>query len=220
MEAHGTAGWRLVVSDLDGTLVSGTALAHLGTCLGRVPALPDVETGLARRRLTDREVAEAFAPSYAGVRVSEAVAAMSSITALTDVESGVALLRQRGVETLIATVSWRFAAQTLAERWGFSGAHGAELEVDQESGSFTGRVARHFAPDDKVSAVEAHCRRSGFGLDAVVAIGDGRSDLPLFRAAGFSVALNASRDARACADVSVDSTSFLTALRAVPALLS
>ena len=53
-----------------------------------------------------------------------------------------------------------------------------------------------------------------------MAIGDGRSDLPLFAAAGFSLALNASREVREAASTSVTATSFLTALEAVPGLLA
>ena len=42
----------------------------------------------------------------------------------------------------------------------------------------------------------------------------------MFHAAGFSVGLNASPAAREAASVSVDSHSFLDALRAVPGLLN
>jgi hypothetical protein len=42
----------------------------------------------------------------------------------------------------------------------------------------------------------------------------------LFRAVGYSVALNASSDARSAASVAVDGASFLAALRAVPDLLT
>ena len=68
--------------------------------------------------------------------------------------------------------------------------------------------------------VAEHCRRLGIGMEQVVAIGDSRSDLPLFAATGFSVALNASSEARSAACVAVDDTSFLAALRAVPDLLA
>jgi phosphoserine phosphatase len=97
---------------------------------------------------------------------------------------------------------------------------GAELELNQSSGAFTGRIARHFAPDDKVAFVAEHCRRTGIAMEQVVAIGDSRSDLPLFEAVGFSVALNATSDARAAATVAVDDPSFLAALRAVPGLIA
>jgi len=100
---------------------------------------------------------------------------------------------------------------------------GADLVVQQRTpdatGLFTGRVSRHYEPEDKVTFVAEQCQRLGVGLDQVVAIGDGRSDLPLFHSVGFSVAINASSEARAAASATVDSQSFLDALTAVPGLL-
>ncbi len=212
--------WRLVVSDLDGTLVMGTtALTHLSAWIGHEPIVEGPEDSFARSEISDREVAERYAPFYKGVALTDAVEVMSRIPSIDDIGLGVAMLRQRSVEVFIATVSWSFAARALADLWGFSQVCGADLELDRASGRFTGRVARHFEPEDKVAFVAEHCRRAGIGMEQVVAIGDSRSDLPLFRAVGFSVALNASSDARAAASTTVGETSFLAALHAVPDLL-
>ena len=212
--------WRLVVSDLDGTLVTGTtALNHLGAWIGHEAIVDGLEDKFARGEVSDREVAEGYAPFYEGVALADAVEVMSRIPSIDDIGLGVAMLRQRAVNAFIATVSWSFAAQALADLWGFTQVCGADLELDGASGLFTGRVARHFEPEDKVAYVAEHCRRAGIGMDQVVAIGDGRSDLPLFRAVGFSVALNASSEARAAASITVEETSFLAALHAVPHLL-
>ncbi len=212
--------WRLVVSDLDGTLVTGTtAVNHLGAWIGHEAILEGLEDKFARGEVSDREVAQAYAPFYAGVTLADAVEVMSRIPSIDDIGLGVAMLRQRTVEAFIATVSWSFAARALADLWGFTQVCGADLELDGASGLFTGRVARHFQPEDKVAYVAEQCRRAGIGMGQVVAIGDGRSDLPLFRAVGFSVALNASSEARAAASITVEETSFLAALHAVPHLL-
>lgn len=211
--------WRLVVSDMDGTLVRGTtALAHLGAWMGQEPVIEGLGDKLARGEVSDRQVADCHARFYRGVAVADAVGAISGIPSIGDIGLGVAMLRQRSVEAFIATVSWSFAARGLADLWGFSQVCGADLELDQSSGLFTGRISRHFAPEDKAAFVAEHCRRVGIGMEQVVAIGDSRSDLPLFRAVGFSVALNASSDARATASTAVDGPSFLAALHAVPGL--
>lgn len=165
-------------------------------------------------------MAETYALSYQGVALADAAKEMSRIASIEDIAAGVAMLRRRSVEAIIATVSWSFAARALADMWGFSQVCGADLELDEASGRFTGRVARHFRPDDKAAFVEQHCQRAGIGMDQVVAIGDSRSDLPLFEAVGFSVALNATQDARAAATVAVDGPSFIMALQAVPELSS
>jgi len=56
-------------------------------------------------------------------------------------------------------------------------------------------------------------------MEQVVAIGDGFSDLPLFSVVGFSVALNASPEARAAASATVAGRSFVDALAVVPGLI-
>lgn len=212
--------WRLLVSDMDGTLVSGTtALAHLSTRLGHEPIIEGLEEQLARGRISDREVAETYALSYRGVALADAAGEMTRIPCIADITAGVTRLQHRSVDAVIATVSWSFAAAALADLWGFSTSCGVDLELDVASGRFTGRVARHFRPEDKAAFVQQHCQRSGIGMHQVVAIGDSRSDLPLFQTVGFSVALNATPEARSAATISIDSPSFLEALDAVPGLL-
>ncbi len=165
--------WRLVVSDLDGTLVTGTtALNHLGTWIGHEAIVEGLEDKFTRGEVSDREIAEGYAPFYGGVALADAVEVMSRIPSIDDIGLGVAMLRQRSVEAFIATVSWSFAAQALADLWGFTQVCGADLELDGASGLFTGRVARHFEPEDKVAYVAEHCRRAGIGMDQVVAIGE------------------------------------------------
>jgi phosphoserine phosphatase len=212
--------WRLVVADLDGTLVVGTTAAvHLDGWIGHGHVIQDFERLFASGELTNTEVADRYAPFYQGIALAEAAAAMAQIPSLEDIALGVSLLNRCGIEAVIATAGWSFAARALADLWGFADVRGVDLEVDDETGLFTGRVGRHCEPEDKVTFVAERCLRLGVGLDQVVAVGDGRSDLPLFDAVGFSVAINASPAVQAAASTSVDSLSFIDALVAVPGLL-
>lgn len=75
--------WRLVVSDLDGTLVTGTtALNHLGAWIGHEAIVEGLEDKFTRREVSDREIAEGYAPFYGGVALADAVEAAAP-TALT-----------------------------------------------------------------------------------------------------------------------------------------
>jgi phosphoserine phosphatase len=210
----------LVVADLDGTLVTGTtACVHLDDWIGHGPVIEDLERRFASGEITNTQVAESYAPFYRDIALADATAVMAQIPSLDDIALGVSLLGRRGIEAVIATVSWSFAAAALADLWGFTRVRGADLEVDDATGRFTGRVSRHCEPEDKVTFVAEQCQRLGVGPDQVVAIGDGRSDLPLFHSVGFSVAINASSEVQAAASASVDSQSLLAALTAVPGLL-
>lgn len=210
----------MVVADLDGTLVTETsACMYLDDWIGHGPVIEGLERRCADGEITDTQVAERYAPFYRDIAVADASAVLAQISSLDDIALGVSLLSGGGVDAVIATVSWSFAAAALAELWGFTRVRGADLEVDDATGLFTGRVSRHCVPEDKVTFVAEECQRLGIGMDQVVAIGDGRSDLPLFGSVGFSVAINASAAVRAAASTTVDSQSFLDALTAVPGLV-
>lgn len=113
--------WRLVVSDMDGTLVTGTtACTHLGEWIGHDATIADLELRFASGEISNREVAEGDAPFYKDVALADAVEVMSRIPTIDDIEPGVEMLRQRSIEAFIATVSWSFAAQALGDLWGFS----------------------------------------------------------------------------------------------------
>ncbi len=211
--------WRLLVADLDGTLVTGSVAAHLDRWIGHESTIAELQGELRDGQVTNAQVADAYAPLYRDVSRAGAAAALADIACLTGIPEGVNLLAERGIEAVIATVGWSFGADSLAGVWGFAGARGVDLEVDPTTDRFTGRVQRHFEPAEKVDFAAEFCAQNGTTLDAVVAVGDGSSDLPLFDAVGYSVALNASPDARAAASVAVDSRNFLDALKAVPGLL-
>ena len=79
-------------------------------------------------------------------------------------------------------------------------------------------MARHFDKYDKRDFVVEHCRRRDIDLSTCIAVGDSHSDVPLFGAVGFSVALNASVDAKAVASVSVNSGTLIDIFSAIPGL--
>jgi phosphoserine phosphatase len=210
--------WAIVAVDMDGTLVRGTTTClHLGQTIGHGPVIAELEQRYLAGEIDNTAVAEGDAVYYAGHDVESLTEALATIPCIGGIADGVSLLVGRGLLPVIATVSWTFAAQYLADRFGFAEVCGAALESDD--GRFTGRVARHFEREHKVDFVRGLCVRIGVPMTSVVAIGDGFSDLPLFEAVGFSVALNASAGARRAASAVVDSDDFVDALRAVPGLI-
>lgn len=82
--------------------------------------------------------AQECAAYYRNIALADATVVMAQIPSLDDVALGVSLLATRGVEAVIATVSWSFAAAALANLWGFTRVRGVDLEVDDATGRFTG----------------------------------------------------------------------------------
>jgi len=211
--------WAVVAVDLDGTLIHGTtASLHLADWIGHRAVIEELERRFSGGEIDSADVADGDAPYYSGRSIAEVAGAMARVPCIDDIHEGVAQLAARGVDALLCTVGWTFAAQCVADRFGFSAVSGTVMHVDGD-GVLAGRVARYFEPEDKVVFLRDYCEARDLSLSQVVAIGDGRSDLPMFDAAGFSVGLNPSPAARAAASASVDSHSFLDALRVVPGLL-
>jgi phosphoserine phosphatase len=161
-------------------------------------------------RLNIAAVAERDAPYVLGRNLAELAQVMDRAPYLDDIAAGVSALREQGIVVLLCTVTWTFAAQSVADRFCLDGVCGCEMAVDS-NGVLLGRVRSHFEPADKVRFVAARCEEIGTTMNRVVAIGDGRSDLPLFAAAGLAFGLNASNEVRAAADLTVDSRSFMDA---------
>ena len=74
-----------------------------------------------------------------------------------------------------------------------------------------------FDEHDKRNFVERYCIARSIPMEHCIAIGDSRSDIPLFGAVGFSIALNATPDARAVATVAIDTDDLADILTLIPA---
>lgn len=99
--------WRLVVADLDGTLVTATtACVYLDGWIGHGPVIESLERRCAGGEITDTQVAESYAPFYRDIAVADVSAVMAQISSLDDIALGVSLLSGRGIDPVIATVSW------------------------------------------------------------------------------------------------------------------
>jgi hypothetical protein len=88
----------------------------------------------------------------------------------------VASLKRAGTHVLIATIGWRFAAELLQQRHGFTAVSGTGFAI--RDGVVTGTVSRYFDAHDKLRFAEGWCAQNGWELADVAAVGDSRSDLP------------------------------------------
>jgi phosphoserine phosphatase len=195
--------YPVVVFDLDGTLLRGTTVSlRLAEWMGRGEIVDQLERRFHAGEITNREVADVSASWFTGLAVDEIWAELAAGPWIEGIEDTVAALIAAGCEVLLGTVTWRFAAEMLQRRYGFHAVSGTEMQL--QDGVLSGKVSRYFDEFDKLRFVEGWCAMRGHPLAGVAAIGDSRSDIPLFSQAGCAIALNATADARSAADVAVD----------------
>ncbi|MER5177583.1 HAD-IB family phosphatase [Streptomyces sp. NPDC002896] len=192
-----------VFFDVDGTLVPRTSSAvFLADFLGHRDELAKAEDGYAAGALDNRQVSELDAAGWAGVRQELVADWLGGLPLVSGITEAVDWCRQNGLVPVLATLAWETVGSCLSNRFGFHAFSGPRLET--ADGRFTGRVARHFDEYDKRDFALAQVRDLGLAPHACAAVGDSRSDLPLFASVGLSVAFNASAGARAAATVTVD----------------
>ena len=193
----------IVAFDLDGTLVPNTTVClHLGPWSGN-HEIEELERLYDLGQVTNTEVAERDASFYANRHRHEVWRRLDQLPLIAGLNETLTWLKDRRLVPIVATVTMSLASEYLCDRFGFAAGSGCEL-AETADGVLLGNVARHFSAEDKPAFAERIAEEHGLGLEDVLAIGDSTSDLPLFRAVGFSIALNASADARALADVQVD----------------
>ncbi|GLF95874.1 HAD family hydrolase [Streptomyces yaizuensis] len=193
----------VIVFDLDGTLIRGTTLSLvLAEALGHRPVVEELEHLYDDHRIDNHEFAVREAGLLRGVTPERYRAPLAGVPWIAGVKETLSALTEGGCTLLLTTLAWQFAVEELEHRPWFTAVAGAGMDL--VDGALSGRVDRHFHEEDKRAFTEEWCRTRGIPLAEVAAIGDSRTDLPLFGAVGTSIALNAGAEARAAADHVLD----------------
>ncbi len=195
--------YPVVVFDLDGTLLCGTTVSMLlAQWLGQAEEIAELEKAFHAHEISNSVVADRSAAWLAGRSTADAWAVLADGPWIDGMAHTFRALTDAGVNLLLGTVTLRFAAEMLQERHGFAAVSGTEMEVTD--GVFSDTVARYFDEFDKARFVEEWCAGNGYSMSQVAAVGDSRSDVPLFERVGMSIALNATPDAQAVATYVLD----------------
>ena len=190
--------YPVVVFDLDGTLLRGTSVSlMLAEWLGRTTEMAELERAFHVHEISNSIVADISAGWFAGQRTVDVWRVLAEGPWIAGMAETFQTLTASGASILLGTITWSFAAEMLQELYGFAAVSGTEMQAP--GGVLSGTVNRYFDEHDKARFVEEWCVQGGYSMSQVAAVGDSRSDIPLFRRAGLSIALNATADAQEAA---------------------
>ncbi len=197
--------------DIDGTLVTGTSSgSFIAQRLGHAHEVDKAEARYAAGDIDNHAVCIIDAHGWSGTSAAQVSAWLEDLPLIDGIDEALRWCKSQNLVPMLASLAWDPVGAHLARRFGFAAHCGPKL--DTTNATYTGEVAATFDEHDKRDFAITSCRRVGVLPARCIAIGDSRSDLPLFEAVGFSVAFNASPDARAQATTTVDSTSLVDAL--------
>ncbi|MBB5935443.1 HAD family hydrolase [Streptomyces zagrosensis] len=205
----------VVFVDIDGTLVPAPGSAvHVARYLGTEEEMAKAEAAYAAGLLTNPEIAAVDALAWAGHTETEIDNWLTQLPLVEGIAETVQWCRGHRLLPVLATLAWQPIGKHITKRFGFAAYCGPELE--RADGAFTGRVRIAFDEFGKRDFALRYAEDLGFALSRCAAIGDSRSDLPLFDEVGLSIAFNPDQQARDRASTVVDSGD----LRSVTPLLA
>lgn len=196
-------GRRLVVMDVDSTLIQDEVIELLAAHAGREQEVAEVTAAAMRGELDFAESLRARTKALAGLSedVLDDVRAAVRLTA--GARTLVRTLKRLGFTVAVVSGGFIEVVGPLAEELGIDHAHANRLEV--VDGLLTGNVVGEIVDrEGKADALRRFAAQERLPLSRTVAIGDGANDLDMLAAAGLGIAFNAKPIVREQADTAVN----------------
>jgi len=203
------ADFRLVAFDMDSTLINIECIDEIAAAAGRKAEVAAITEAAMRGEITDYK--DSLRRRLAMLRGVPASALDDVYAQRLQLNPGVtefvAACRAAGLKTLLVSGGFTFFSSRVQARLGLDFARANVLEV--VDGQLTGALVPQ-PWGDIVDGTEK--RRTlldvadlmGIATAQTIAVGDGANDLPMMRAAGFSIAFHAKPAVRAEASLSIN----------------
>ena len=169
---------KLAAFDLDGTLLKGESVWEaIARGIGRLERVREMEEQIAPDQTAEITAArEESAGWYSAYTFEELLEHVTSMRVAPGVDEGFALLREHGFKIAVVSLTWEFAVEWFANRFGADYFVGTGLSPD-------GRIT-HFWPEDKALWLTELARKLDVDMKDVAAVGDSRGDIPMLLAVG------------------------------------
>jgi phosphoserine phosphatase len=181
---------RLLVADLESTVIENEMLDELAELLGFGPKIAEITWRAMNGELDFVEALEARVALLGGVdcRVLDRAAARIRLTA--GASELVATMRRGGAVTALVSGGFMVFAEKVARTLGFDHVIANRLEI--VAGRIAGTMPAPIVTDlTKCDTLLALAARYGLSSETTLAIGDGANDLAMLAAAGLGVAFHA-----------------------------
>ena len=183
-------GMRLIVMDVDSTLIQGEVIEMLAAHAGCEAEVHRVTEAAMRGDIDFTQSLTERVALLAGLDASALDRVYEELELAPGARTTVRVLKRLGYRFAMVSGGFSQLTDRLAEDLGIDFSVANELEI--VDGKLTGRVVGPVIDRAaKAAALRTFAQRSGVPENATIAIGDGANDLDMLNAAGLGIAFNA-----------------------------
>ena len=194
---------RMVVLDVDSTLIQDEAIELLAAEAGSLDEVADITARAMAGELDFEASLKTRVATLAGLDESVLDRINQQIRLTPGARTFIRTLRRLGYRTAIVSGGFTSVTEHLADQLGIDHTHANELEVID--GKLTGRTTGSIVNRaEKAEFVKTIAEKEAIPLDQVIAVGDGANDLDMLNTAGLGIAFNARPVVREAADAAVN----------------
>jgi phosphoserine phosphatase len=181
---------RLIVFDVDSTLIQGEVIEMLAERAGALAAVAEVTDAAMRGELDFAESLHKRVATLAGLPASVLDEVADQIELTAGARTTIRTLRRLGYYCGIVSGGFRQVIEPLAHDLMMDFVAANELEI--VDGKLTGRVVGEVVDrPGKAKALRNFAQQVGVPMEQTVAVGDGANDIDMLSAAGLGIAFNA-----------------------------
>jgi phosphoserine phosphatase len=196
-------GMRLIVMDVDSTLIQGEVIEMLAEHAGCLSQVAEVTEAAMRGELDFEQSLRERVALLEGLDASSLDRVYESIVLAPGARTMVRTLKRLGYRFAIVSGGFTQITDRIAVDLGIDFAAANELEV--VDGRLTGRIVGPVVDRaGKADALRRFAAKVGVSTAATIAVGDGANDLDMLSAAGLGIAFNAKPVVQKAADTSVN----------------
>ncbi len=211
LQPESTPPVRLLICDMDMTIVAAETLDEVATVLGMGERIAAITTRAMHGELDFDSALRERIEMLAG----ESEQVFHDVASQMQLNPGATELltaaKAAGVHCVLVSGGFAQVAEPVARRLGFDEVYCNHLEI--VGGRLGGAVHAPIVNADYKCRILQQCaRRQGIALVECCAIGDGANDLPMLRAAGLGIAYRAKPILQAATSCHIDATDLASAI--------
>ena len=205
------ADMRLIVMDIDSTLINEEAIDLLGEEAGVGVRVAAITERAMRGEIDFKQALEERVELLAGLGQEVFDRTFARVTFTPGALELIRTAHERGWKVGVVSGGFHEVADRIVEAAGIDYCLANRLEV--QNGKLTGKLAAEIVTcERKLEALRSWAHELGLPMSQTVAMGDGANDIPMIQAAGTGIAFCAKPKVRAAAPFAINERNLMLAM--------